>query len=113
MNINDPAWLIERDEKLFFNIVQTTPSYREAMDLLDQAKDHLKNLMVDAKGQQRQAMQNTMSRLSREIKRVNCEFNDRNWFCCSIEVVGREAAEEILARVKNMEVSQGDIQQAV
>lgn len=67
----DEEGLAVRDEQLFFQVVQTTPDLREAVDLLRRAKTailRLKQLAIDqGDGQEDQRLSATLTRINDEI----------------------------------------------
>ncbi len=63
--------IVFRDEQLFFNIVQTSPDLREAIDLLRRAKHVVLRLKLEAvargDGDEDQRLSATLTRLNDEI----------------------------------------------
>ena len=87
---------IDRDEDLFFRIIQTMPSEIEAVDLLRRAREWVLNEKDEASNKkEKNELDRLLTRLNDEIKYQNQRINRINERAAVKELFGADALTEL------------------
>lgn len=95
------ADLIEHDQEMFFQIVQTTPDYLEALDLVDRARAvavRKKNrASKECRVRDEKGWDEVLTRLNAEKKHINLVLNDMRWHESIRQALGKEALDAVVS----------------